>query len=107
MRSKQISLLSIIKNLKVKEMFQINLFLIVMSVFKGVLMFSLVRNWILNASKTVEPVRRKQSKVRSRFATVQEVQKFQEWREYVRKALIDIEAENILKDKSDKIYHSL
>ncbi len=52
--------------------------------------------------------KRRQSVVRRKFKTVQDVAKFYAWREHIRTSLIEIEKQKILNDDKDqKVYYSI
>lgn len=55
----------------------------------------------------VIPKSRARSKVRNRFKSVSDTAAFYRWKEYIRVTLLEIEADNTLKDQEGKEYQSL
>lgn len=51
--------------------------------------------------------KRSRSKIRNRFNSVSETAAFYKWKEYIRITLLEIEADNVLKDQEGKKYHSI
>lgn len=79
-------------------------FIIVMFSIKTVIVYHIFRE-LLNPKK--DKPKRSVGEVRSKFKDVNEVRKFEEWREYIRVTLIRIEQDKILNDQDSKVYHSL
>lgn len=81
----------------------VSLFLITMVVFKAFLIINIIRLMIMSE----EPPKRAKSIVRNKFKSVQDVKEFQDWRDYIKASLIEIEIQKIIDDEDHKTYHTL
>lgn len=81
----------------------VSLFLITMVVFKAFLIINIIRLMIMSK----EPPKRAKSIVRNKFKSVQDVKEFQDWRDYIKASLIEIEIQKIIDDEDHKTYYTL
>lgn len=81
----------------------VSIFLIAMMVLKVFLVFNIIRLML----KSAEPPKRAKAVVRNKFKSVQDVKEFQDWRDYIKASLIEIEIQKIIDDEDHKTYYSL
>lgn len=84
------------------------LFLIVMFSAKAFVTFLIFKELFKpNSKEDPKESKRAVSAVRSKFEDVNQVKGFQEWREYIRVTLLEMEIHNTLKGDETKVYHLL